>query len=102
MRNGYGTFYYRDGGIYQGQWKDNLMNGYGKLYYDSQKLAYDGYWKNDEFFGKGRVFNDNYEYLDRNFDYTNFELSEMYWVEYDGQLAHDLKQGHGKLKLSNN
>lgn len=33
MRNGYGTFYYRDGGIYEGEWKDNLMHGYGKLFY---------------------------------------------------------------------
>lgn len=26
-RNGQGTFYYKDGGYYQGNWKDNMMNG---------------------------------------------------------------------------
>jgi hypothetical protein len=33
MRNGNGIFYYKDGGYYDGRWKQNMMNGYGKLYY---------------------------------------------------------------------
>jgi antitoxin component YwqK of YwqJK toxin-antitoxin module len=46
-RNGEGVFYYKDGGYYEGQWKDNKMNGFGKLYYESGKLAYEGHWFRD-------------------------------------------------------
>jgi antitoxin component YwqK of YwqJK toxin-antitoxin module len=47
MRNGRGKFYYQDGGYYDGQWKNDQMNGYGKLYYDGGALAYEGNWIND-------------------------------------------------------
>lgn len=73
MRNGYGTFYYKDGGYYQGEWKQNLMNGHGKLYYDHDRLAYDGQWYNDEFHGKGKVYNDNWEDLQGSLDYETFD-----------------------------
>ena len=46
-RNGHGTFYYKDGGFYQGEWKDNAMNGFGRLFYDNRILAYQGQWYND-------------------------------------------------------
>ena len=49
MRHGKGKFYYQDGGMYDGMWEYNKMNGYGKLYYQSGELAYDGNWKNDQF-----------------------------------------------------
>ena len=44
MRNGRGRFYYQDGGYYEGQWKNNKMDGFGKLYYEGGKLAYEGQW----------------------------------------------------------
>jgi hypothetical protein len=40
MRNGFGKFYYNEGSVYEGAWKDNLMNGNGILYYCNGKLAY--------------------------------------------------------------
>lgn len=33
------------------------MEGYGKLYYQSGKLAYEGEWKADQFTGKGILYN---------------------------------------------
>lgn len=39
-------------------WKNDKMNGEGKLYYSSGKLAYEGEWKDDEFYGYGKVYND--------------------------------------------
>jgi hypothetical protein len=42
MRNGLGVFMYKDGGHYEGHWKDNQMHGAGKLFYPSTQLAYDG------------------------------------------------------------
>lgn len=40
MKNGKGKFSYHDGGYYEGMWKNDKMNGEGKLYYSSGKLAY--------------------------------------------------------------
>jgi hypothetical protein len=33
------------------------MNGFGKLYYQSDKLAYEGEWLNDQFHGRGKLYN---------------------------------------------
>lgn len=34
------------------------MDGLGKLYYQSNKLAYQGQWKNDQFYGHGIIYNE--------------------------------------------
>lgn len=61
MRHGQGRFYYQDGGMYDGQWQYNKMNGKGMLYYQSGILAYDGQWKNDQFEGRGKLYNESPE-----------------------------------------
>jgi hypothetical protein len=64
MRHGQGKFFYQDGGMYDGQWVKNKMEGYGKLYYqsgnflnNSGKIAYDGQWIQDQFMGFGILYN---------------------------------------------
>lgn len=52
MRHGQGKFYYQDGGMYDGNWKNNKMDGYGSLYYQSGELAYQGMWKMINFMEK--------------------------------------------------
>jgi len=49
-----------------------MMNGYGKLYYDSGELAYEGHWYHDEFHGRGKVYNDSCELLSTPFNYKTF------------------------------
>jgi hypothetical protein len=39
-----GRVEYLDGGYYEGQWHDDCMEGYGKLYYPNNTIAYEGYW----------------------------------------------------------
>jgi len=39
-RHGFGTFYYKEGGKYCGEWIKNRMEGKGVLYYASGKIAY--------------------------------------------------------------
>jgi hypothetical protein len=39
------------------------MHGYGKLHYQSGKLAYEGNWVMDEFEGVGKLFNETYTEL---------------------------------------
>ena len=60
-------FAVQDGGYYEGQWRDNKMTGFGKLYYDNNQIAYEGFWLDDEFSGKGRVFNDHPEFFEGSF-----------------------------------
>lgn len=50
-----------DGSYYIGDFKNGLMEGYGKMK-RSDRFHYDGYWKNNVPHGKG-VYN-NIEYLD--------------------------------------
>jgi hypothetical protein len=64
MRNGQGKFFYQDGGMYDGNWVNNKMEGFGRLFYQSGrkylilgKIAYEGEWIQDQFTGNGRLFN---------------------------------------------
>lgn len=40
----------------KGNWRLNKMDGYGKLYYQSGKIAYEGSWNEDQFQGFGTNF----------------------------------------------
>lgn len=40
MRQGFGTFYYHEGGKYVGEWVMNKMEGRGALYYKNSQIAY--------------------------------------------------------------
>jgi hypothetical protein len=64
LRHGYGTFHYPLGSYYEGDWLNNKMNGYGKLFYANHEIAYEGYWQMDEFHGHGKVYNDQPTMLD--------------------------------------
>ena len=96
-----GKFYYQDGGHYDGEWKNDKMHGWGRLYYENGQVAYEGYWVNDEFHGHGRVYNDEPRELEGVFDYTNFDLLGDNWYYYDGNLVRDTKEGCGKIYLTN-
>jgi hypothetical protein len=57
LRHGKGKFYYQDGGSYDGEWNQNKMEGFGTLYYQSNRKAFEGMWLNDQFQGKGKLYN---------------------------------------------
>lgn len=63
MRHGQGKFYYKDGGLYDGNWRQNKMDGQGSLYYQSGTIAYEGSWLNDQFHGRGKLSNESPEKL---------------------------------------
>jgi len=50
--NGEGTYVYRDGSQYSGEWKDGMKHGRGKLQYDSGAY-YNGQWQKDSKHGRG-------------------------------------------------
>ena len=47
------------------------MDGWGKLFYPSGRLAYEGYWKKGKFEGYGKLFNENPQHIEH-FDYKDF------------------------------
>ena len=56
ITSGYGTFYYRDGHIYEGYWKDDQRWGKGKMTYSVGSVveeSYDGDWEADQKHGVG-------------------------------------------------
>ena len=77
------------------------MDGYGKLYYPNEKLAYEGEWKNNAFNGKGTVYNEDPQDIEGPFDYKNFDYVSENWVKYEGEFANDAKNGVGTLVLVN-
>lgn len=48
------------------------MSGFGKLYYQSNKIAYEGDWVDDQFQGTGKLYNESPIYIET-FDYLNFD-----------------------------
>ncbi len=60
-----GKLSYASGDIYEGDWVDNLRNGFGRMHYKSPFLAlsnclrtgnvYDGEWRNGQRHGRGKM-----------------------------------------------
>ena len=78
--------------MYDGYWKENKMDGLGKLYYQTGKLAYDGSWKDDQFSGFGILFNQEPDQLETAFNYEDFDQLDQYWTKYEGttQIIQDI------------
>lgn len=60
-REGFGTLYDTENGSrkYEGQWKNDLMDGIGKEFYDSGKLFYEGEYSQGVMNGTGKIYNED-------------------------------------------
>lgn len=58
--NGSGTYIYKDGTKYEGDFEDRMANGKGISHYTNGDI-YEGAWKNHTFHGKGTLFLSNGE-----------------------------------------
>jgi len=101
LRHGKGRFQYNDGGVYDGEWKFGAMDGFGKLFYPSEKLAYEGYWVNNTFNGEGKIYNEIPVEFEGLFNYRNFDNLQEHWEHYEGSFVEDFKEGMGTLFLVN-
>jgi antitoxin component YwqK of YwqJK toxin-antitoxin module len=45
--HGQGKYWFADGGIYEGTWKDGLRHGHGKQWYKDGRI-YEGNWVSDK------------------------------------------------------
>ncbi len=77
------------------------MDGYGKLYYPSSKLAYEGEWKRNAFNGNGKVYNEEPSNFQDVFNFENFDELEDNWDRFEGEFQEDFKEGLGTLFLVN-
>ena len=87
MRHGKGKFYYQDGGLYDGEWKENKMCGKGKLFYQSGKIAYEGDWDNDTFTGYGILYNEYPQSLNAPYNFEDFDNMEEVWTKFEGRFG---------------
>ena len=92
--------YYNNGGLYDGEWKNDQKHGYGVLYGASDEIIYEGYWKDEKFDGKGKLFNEEPE-SDNGFTYMDFDQMYDCWKKYEGEFSNNLKNGEGILYLLN-
>lgn len=72
--------------MYEGEWSEGKINGYGVLYYPSNIKAYEGYWEDNKFCGYGIVYNQNPDEVNHLFSYFDFETLNEYWLKYEGEF----------------
>jgi antitoxin component YwqK of YwqJK toxin-antitoxin module len=59
------------------------MQGKGKLFYASGKIAYEGMWSQDQIHGYGKLYNENPRFIE-SFDYKDFSKLGNYWSTFEG------------------
>ena len=79
--HGKGVYYYGNGDIYEGDWKDNLRDGSGTFYYKSKRETYKGTFHKGKKSGKGI------------FHYASGD-------QYDGNWSNNQKHGKGCIIYS--
>lgn len=82
LKNGYGKLIYQDGVYYEGNFKNDCINGKGTLFYGQNRPAYAGDWCNNKFNGKGSLYNEFPSPNNAPFDYSNFNKIEESWVKF--------------------
>ena len=87
MKNGYGRLVYPDGVYYQGNFKNDTLEGKGSLFYGKERPAYVGDWVNNKFHGKGTLYNEYPVPLYQGFDFKDFNVLGDCWVKYEGTFG---------------
>ncbi len=82
VRDGCGTFDWKNGNLYCGEWKQGHRHGWGYMVYNN-KDTYTGGWDHDKKHGQGFV------------KYAN-------GATYLGQFVQGRKEGKGRLRFANN
>ncbi len=82
MKNGYGRLIYPDGVYYEGNFKNDTLQGKGSLFYGPNRPAYVGDWIDNKFHGRGTLYNEFPTPLSSGFDYSDFNKLGDCWVKY--------------------
>ena len=93
-REGFGTYYYDDGGCYEGSWENDKKEGWGKMRY-ADGTIYEGEWHREMRHGQGILL------LSWLFiiciSYTNVSCLLANGDRYEGMWLDDFKEGPGKF-----
>ena len=103
---GKGKYIYENGEYYEGDWKNGLRNGNGKIYKKDGLIRYEGGFINDKYEGGGQYFWQNNELYIGEFKngLRNGKGKELYQngkVKYEGDYVDDKYEGNGKYLWEN-
>ena len=102
-KHGYGIITYSNGTEYEGEWKNGKMNGQGKLTSLNGTL-YQGEWENDIINGKGKLTYNGTEYEGEWKNGKRDGQGKMTYKNgdvYEGEWKNDEQNGYGKMTYSN-
>ena len=101
QRSGQGTFFYEDGNIYRGSWKNDEKSGYGVEEGDNY---YEGEWLHNLKNGRGSMKFSNGSKYEGEF-HQNFPdgkgVFQNQTMKYEGEFKMGSFSGKGKLSLKN-
>jgi serine/threonine-protein kinase len=98
LKQGKGTYYWKNAGRYTGDWKNDVIEGNG-IYYSETGDKYDGEWVNGKMQGTGtKLWNDGskYEggwYNDQRWGKGTYTMKSG--DKYTGDWKNDVKDGYG-------
>ena len=106
LRHGYGhRSYLQSELIYEGEYRDNLKWGKGKLFSPSRKLwVFDGLWSNDKKNGHGEMWKEKAAYSGSWRDDFMDGIGQMRWPDkqtYEGEFLKDFRHGKGVMYFPN-
>ena len=100
-REGYGKYIYENGEYYIGEWLKDKMHGKGILYYNIGNIKYEGEFVNSKKEGKGKYIYENGEYyigewLNDKMHGKGILYYENGNIKYDGDFYNGKIEGKGK------
>jgi|JI6StandDraft_1071083.scaffolds.fasta_scaffold16546_7 hypothetical protein len=79
-KQGRGIYRQPNGQYYLGDWRDNVMEGRGILYWNDNRIRYEGEFSNDMFHGKGVEY--PLMHVEAAVPYTNIIVTQDNWKKY--------------------
>eukprot|EP01017_Pseudomicrothorax_dubius_P031323 TRINITY_DN3987_c0_g1_i3.p1 TRINITY_DN3987_c0_g1~~TRINITY_DN3987_c0_g1_i3.p1 ORF type:complete len:548 (+),score=118.30 TRINITY_DN3987_c0_g1_i3:61-1644(+) len=102
LPNGRGRMVYPNGDIYIGEWRAGHKHGYGTLQDSNQELKYEGEWEGDVFNGQGVWYNRKVVAPEGEFNHRDLNAAEAAALKYEGEFSGGRKHGIGTLFFLNN
>jgi hypothetical protein len=105
LRCGFGKMTFPSGDTYEGEWQDNKMSGEGTYWYKKSNDIYSGAWANNKKNGEGRYeFGADSSILVGN--WTNGQIDKGTWElkgtgKYDGEFKLGRPIGEGRFEFLN-
>jgi len=100
LREGFGTYYWKNGDKYVGEYKNDLKDGHGTYYWKNGD-KYVGEWKNDQKDGRGTYcWKNGDKYVGEYKNDLKHGQGTYYYTDgtkYIGEWKNDKRTGHGKL-----